>query len=86
MEKFWKTEEGKIIMHGIHEHAHGLQYINSALNIIKRTIESDEPIDLEELKKDLELIERGREKCKESIDYVYKKLKELKENNKESEI
>lgn len=79
MKKFWDTEEGKILMHGIHDHSHGLQYINSALNVIMRTIEYEEELDVEQLKKDLELIERGRDRCKESIDYIYKELKELKE-------
>lgn len=79
MKKFWDTEEGKILMHGIHDHSHGLQYINSALSIIGRTLESEGELDVEELKKDLELIEKGRDKCKDSIDYIYKEIKELKE-------
>ena len=64
-------------MHGVHEHSHGLQLINNTLRVIKRTIDSGQSLDLEELKKDLSLIESGSKSCKDSIDYIYKEIKEL---------
>lgn len=87
---FWKTPEGKIISYAIHEHNSGLGYIMNNLSFIKLLIENknieikgtheSDAVNEKTLKdfhRALERIKDGKVKCKDSMDYVYTKLKEL---------
>jgi len=77
---FWKTPEGKILGHGIHEHNSGLGIISNYLKHLKYIIENDLEKDKDDLLKVLESIEKARIRCRESMDYIYTNIKELNES------
>lgn len=81
---FWKTDNGKILSHTIHEHNSGIRIIVNYNNLLKRLLEHKlitfTNLDSEELFiKSIEGIEKGKIRSKEGIDYCYTKFKE-KEN------
>lgn len=85
---FWKTDEGKILSYGIHEHNSGLGYINNSISLIKKLIERKQinitfkDIEIEDIfNRNFKMLEEGKIKCKESVDYIYKEIKALKEKN-----
>lgn len=79
--RFWDTEEGKILSHGIHEHSNGQSLIINSVSIMKRLIENGniriegEDSNIEMFTKSLDLIIKGKERNKEAIDYIYTKFK-----------
>lgn len=81
--EFWKTKIGKIFNYGIHEHNSGLGYISSSKHYIQYCIDNklleitfkDDKIK-EGFNNSLERIINGKNKCKESLDYIYTKIKE----------
>lgn len=85
---FWKTPEGKILSYGIHEHNSGSSYISSAVKIIQRMINIGLIQANEEYMKDLldqlDIILKGKEKQKESIDYIYSQFKSKYENGNDN--
>lgn len=64
------TIENKHLSHGIHDHNHGLAYIINAVDIIKRLKENNNLSD-GDFDKYLQLIIDGKNKCRESMDYIY---------------
>jgi hypothetical protein len=87
---FWKTPEGKIMSYGIHEHNGGLANINHSVEFIKKLIQEGkikikgtDEIEIlndkyiERFMASLERILDGKDKCRDSMDYVYTKLKEI---------
>ena len=90
---FWKTPEGKIMSYGIHEHNSGLGYIINNLRYIELLIEkghieikgTDENY-MKDFNNSLTKIREGKEKCKDSMDYVYTKIKELTNSTQIKEI
>jgi hypothetical protein len=81
MSDFWKTDSGKIFNYVIHEHNSGLGYIANAKAQIDYLIKNNNInfADKESEKRFihlLSLIIKGKEKCKEAVDYCYTKLKE----------
>lgn len=80
MTKFWDTEEGKILSHGIHEHSSGLGMIINELNYIE-LLTKKEKITKNDYEISFNRIKDGRNKCKEAMDYIYNKFKEKYENN-----
>jgi hypothetical protein len=84
MSNFWKTPEGKILSHTIHEHSHGLSHIINSIRLIERLVEkgkitfSDKETE-DMLLRSLKSMEDGKIKCKESVDYCYNKFKEKQE-------
>lgn len=80
--RFWDTEEGKILAHGIHEHSRGMSYIINSVAIIKALMmngsikfEGDDD-SLAQFNKYLELILEGKKVSKDSIDFIYTKFKD----------
>lgn len=74
---FWKSENGRIVGHGIHDHNSGIGYIRTYISIFKKKIENNETITIE----DLDKLEIGIKRCKDSIDYIYIKFKDKFEEN-----
>ena len=74
---FWNSENGKIISHGIHDHNSGLRYLRTYISILKIKIEKGENIKLE----DIEKLEKGLKRCRDSMDYIYIKFKEKYETS-----
>lgn len=71
--EFWKTDIGKILSYGIHEHNGAISLISGNIGLCKKYIE------LENTEKALECLERAKQAIKranEGIDYIYIKLKE----------
>lgn len=71
--KFWTTDLGKILSHGIHDHNSGLGIIVNYTSMIKKN-----PEKIDEY---LVNILTGKKKCEESIDYIYTKIREYWEKN-----
>ena len=87
---FWDTEEGRIMAHTIHEHNSGLGMLVRAIGVMRRqherkgvTVSFINNKEKELYYKNLDFIEKGIEKCKESIDYAYKKALEKHESKKQ---
>lgn len=76
---FWKTPEGKIISHGIHEHNSGLGIINNYIRWFEYSLEKGIQHSKEEQLEVLARMRDGKVKCRESIDYIYIELKKLQE-------
>lgn len=60
----------EVINHTIHEHNSGLGYIVNAVYMIKQLVP-----DNKEVMEQLDNITRGKNKCKDAIDYLYTNLK-----------
>lgn len=79
---FWETKIGKILSHGIHEHNSGLGYIQNGKSLLMKEFKLAQEDELSEISfqilfdKNMATIRKGQDKCKESIDYIYKNLKE----------
>lgn len=83
MSKFWKTKTGKILSYGLHEHSSGLGYISTGKSLMDKLIKngsvtlSFKDKETEEMyTHSFELVLKGKDKCKKSIDYIYENLKE----------
>ena len=82
MSNFWKTKEGKVFSHAIHERNSSLGYIVNAVGYIELLLKSkdvkitfDSEKNKENFYSSLESIRKGKEKCKESVDYAYIEIK-----------
>lgn len=82
--KFWQTQNGKIISHGIHEHNGGLGLIVNNLELLKRYLQ-EEPLNKENIEYCIHRINTGKEKCMEGIDYIYTKFEEMYKNKLNNE-
>jgi len=81
---FWKTDNGKILSHTIHDHNSGLgiivNYKNILTSLLKNNLITFVDSNTEEtFMKSIIGIETGRVRCREAVDYCYTKFKE-KEN------
>lgn len=47
--RFWDSEIGKIIGHGIHDHSRGLAHIDVCINVLKKKIGNSENVTVEDL-------------------------------------
>lgn len=74
MKQFWKTEKGKIFMHGIHEHNSALGLINSEVYFLK---EFHSKLSQKDINERLDRIENQKKKAIESMDYIYENIKKL---------
>ena len=76
--KFYKTEVGKVVSYGIHEHCHGLSSVGGNITLLKRLLERECPevFNKEETQKYFTRISEGLGKSTDSVDYIYEKLKE----------
>lgn len=96
MDKFWNTDRGKILSYGIHEHNSGLGHISNSVSYIKNQIEQGTikivpnnenkriaENDLKNFNNCLDRILKGREKCKDSMDYVYEEVKKIEKIDNE---
>lgn len=80
--KFYQTDLGKIMGKGIHDHNSGIGLIASYITFIEWNIEKGKIVineGKEELLKDLEHIKNARTRCRDSVDYMYSKIKEYSE-------
>lgn len=73
---FWKTESGKIMSHGVHEHNSGMGYIINAVSFISEEFDSGK-LTKESLDKYLDIILKGKIKSQDGMDYIYEKLAEI---------
>jgi hypothetical protein len=73
--KFYETERGKIIHHGIHEHNGGISILTASLGILKDMIEKDHQISKDELIQYIGFLEKGKKRCTDAIDYIYNEIK-----------
>lgn len=76
---FWKTESGKIMGHGVHEHNSGMGFIINAVSFIRQEFDSGE-LTKENLDKYLDIILKGKKRSQDGIDYIYEKLVEIEKN------
>lgn len=76
--EFWKSNEGKILNYGIHEHIHACSRITRNIKLIKRDFDK---LSKEEIFKKLDIIFESKEKCKGCLDYIYTEIKKLSESN-----
>lgn len=74
--EFYKTEDGKIMTHVVHDHNTGMGLINNWVVGIERRLEHNGEVSMEELKRALAGIKAGVSKAKEAVDYGYVKFKE----------
>lgn len=77
MTKFWSTERGKVMGHGIHEFNSGAGVTNYCLKDLKKFIESKEDLNKEEILKIFNSLEAAFKKQQEAVDYIYEKIKNL---------
>ena len=76
-ESFWNTKTGKILSHGIHEHSSGISLIKANLNLLAKDFVRDEKcFSKEDHERMMKTCKNSLQKCKDSIDYIYTKLKE----------
>jgi hypothetical protein len=76
LNSFWKTDIGKILSYGVHEHVHGASKIQLCCSLILKQIENKN-LSEEDIVKYVNKIKEGAKTCSESIDYIYKQIKEL---------
>lgn len=75
---FWKTPEGKILSHGIHEHNSGLGILQNYIKWFEYSLKNNIEHSKEEQLKVLDSMKNAKTKCSESMDYVYEEIKKLK--------
>lgn len=80
MDKFWNSEEGKIISHTIHEHNSAIGLISGTVYYLRK-IKDDGELLSDELEQRLDKIEEYLRRCKEAVDYAYKELKSIHDTN-----
>jgi len=68
---FYKTEVGKVLMHGIHEHNSAIGQINNLVKFIDHSLKNNLD-NKEEIEKSLDMILVAKKKAEESMDYIYK--------------
>ena len=73
---FYETERGKIIHYGIHEHNGGISILTASLEILKDKIEKNHEISKDDLIQYIGYLEKGKKKCMDAIDYIYKEIKD----------
>lgn len=71
---FWKTERGKIINLGVHDHYHATSKISRNIHLIKEKFDT---LTKEEIFKRLDNILEGKTEAVKSIDYIYENIKKL---------
>lgn len=71
MSDFWKTKEGKILSHAIHEHSSAMFILGSYINLVEK--------DSQHANSDL--AKKALKKAKDAIDYAYTRFKELYEED-----
>lgn len=76
MENFFKTEEGKIIGHVIHDSNTGIGFIRNYLSFTKRQFEKNGMLTQEDLDYLSKGIDIGLKRIKDAVDYGYTKFKE----------
>jgi hypothetical protein len=74
MDKFWDTEIGKIMSHGLHEHNTVLGQIARSRYYIEHKFDS---LTKEQILIQINNIEEGKKKAQEAMDFIYEKLKAL---------
>jgi hypothetical protein len=79
MDKFWSTERGKIMAHGIHEHNGGLGLINGTTSLLEMYFKEDKKISKKEQARLIDCFKDSQKRCKESMDYVYNNIKKLED-------
>lgn len=83
--KFWETDIGKKLMHGIHDHSSGLCSLRTSVSLMKLQKEKG-TFTLDELDQRIKVMEMAMDKMRDSIDYIYESVKENEMNNlKETE-
>lgn len=65
----------KVINHVIHEHNSGLSSISIALDLLTETLKNRHGEIFVDQIEQLKLIESGKKKCQEAIDYLYEEFK-----------
>ena len=73
---FWKTDIGKILSYGIHEHSNALCMLQTSCSLIKIGIEKG-TLTNTELLEYIDKIKAKGKTCAESIDYIYEQIKKL---------
>lgn len=73
--KFWQTEIGKKMMHGLHDHSSGLCSLRTSVSLMKLQKERG-TFTLDELEDRIKSMEIALDKCKDSIDYIYESVKD----------
>lgn len=81
MEEFWKTDVGKILSYGIHEHNGGIGLIFNNFLFMKKQIEKGDiklEGDQQQIDWFLNCIEStltAKDRCKDAVDHIYKNIK-----------
>jgi len=81
--EFFKTERGKILSYGIHEHNSGLGIAKNYISLVNILLEKESIIlsgdeETKKLFKDSILkIRESLNKCQSSVDYIYENIKKL---------
>lgn len=83
--KFWQTNIGKKLMHGIHDHSNGLCSLRTSISLMKLQKERG-TFTLDELDERLNVMEQSLDRCKDSIDYIYESVKDEKMNDNKVDI
>ena len=73
MEKQIKKDIRSVLLHGMHDHGHGLSLISNYISLIRRKLEKENLLN-GELLKYLEGLSKGKDRCKESADYMWNKI------------
>ena len=73
--KFYETERGKILHYGIHEHNSGISILTGVLVLLKDMTEKGQQISKEDLDKYMEILDKGKKRCTDAIDYIYQEIK-----------
>jgi hypothetical protein len=86
---FWKTDNGKILNHVIHEHNSGLGIIVN-YNYLLEGLLKDKLITFADSDaegrfiKAIKGIDKGKVRCREAVDYCYTKFKEKEDDKNKS--
>ena len=66
----------KLLMYFIHEHSNGLSFITNTIASLRIELESGREITSEFIQKKIDFLQIGKNRCKESVDYLYTELKD----------
>lgn len=77
---FYKTDEGKVLSHGMHDHCGATCYLSAILQVIEIKLNKG-TFTLEDLPERIEKIKNAMDRQEKSIDYIYKYFKDKYEEN-----
>lgn len=79
--KFWKTDIGKKMMHGLHDHSSGLCSIRTTISLLKLRMKKGEIEETENMINSINSFDAAATKCRDSIDYIYESVKQHEMEN-----